>query len=250
MNIVLDVGNTLIKVAVFEGDRMGKVHKFEHNNYADLMQFIANVGTNCDKNSSHKALISSTVGEIEGLSAVLERFFDVVTFDNKIKLPIINSYSTKTTLGYDRVASVIGGQSLFVGCSVLTINLGTCIIYDFINSDKEYIGGGISLGLSQRLRSLTHFTAKLPLIDLDTSFSDIELIGKTTKDSILSGVVYGVKFEIEGFVNKYKSKYKDLKVIISGGDLRYMKGVIDCEYEYIDNLIIIGLHEVLKYNRK
>lgn len=247
MDIVLDIGNTLVKIAIFEEDRMIDIRKFEHDDYSDLLAFVSEIGINNKCGIIGKVLISSTVGEIKAVSDVLKQHFKVIVVDKSIALPIVNLYVTKETLGYDRVASVIGGRFLFPASNVMTINIGTCLICDFINSDGEYLGGSISCGLKQRFKSLNSFTAKLPLIDIDRREREIELIGRNTRDSILSGVINGMKFEIERFIAEYRNKYKDLKIIISGGDMRYFEGKLGDDIFYVDDLIIIGLHQIMKY---
>lgn len=247
MDIVLDIGNTLVKVAIFEGDSMLDIRKFEHGDLSSLIVFLSEIGINNKCGIVGKVLISSTVGEIKAVSDVLKEHFKVIVVDKSIALPIVNLYDTKETLGYDRVASVVGGRFLFPASNLMTINIGTCLICDFINSDGEYLGGSISCGLKQRFKALNAFTAKLPLVDIDGGEKEIELIGGSTRDSILSGVINGMKFEIEGIIAEYRNKYKDLKIIISGGDMRYFEEKLGDDMLYVDNLIIIGLHQIMKY---
>lgn len=161
-------------------------------------------------------------------------------------LPIQNKYSTPSTLGTDRLASVVGAYFHDSNklCPALCIDCGTAITYDFITADGQYLGGNISPGVSMRLRSLHEFTSRLPLVDKD---GEIPPIGNSTETAIRSGVITGVRHEIIGYIDTYKVKYPDLNVFFTGGDaINFVYPSKKCTF-VDDFLVLKGLHIILEH---
>jgi len=188
MNLVIDVGNTDIKFAVFKNHNMvkrrtGKFETFEKDISILLKEF----------ESLNKAIVSS-VGRFnkKDINFVLKHL-DVFILDKNTKIPFKNSYKTPETLGVDRIALVAASVKNYNHKNVLIIDAGTCITYDFITKENLYIGGAISPGIRIRYQSLNNLTTNLPLLEKNTP---INLIGNSTKESIHSGVINGVLFEM------------------------------------------------------
>lgn len=239
MDLVIDVGNTLQKIAIF-GNNDTIVDFFVQNN-PDINCFEKLFS----KYTIKRAIISS-VGKLD--SSVIEwirQHTQTLIFSSKCQLPITLNYSTPQTLGTDRIAAAVGAYSLFPENDVLSIMAGTCLVTDFINSNGEYLGGSISPGLEMRLKSLNTFTAKLPLVEL----TKIDFTtGNSTENSILSGVINGIVFEIDGFIAKYSELYPDLKVILSGGNSELLQNYLKKSIFAAQNPVLIGLHKILKLN--
>jgi len=192
-------------------------------------------------------IISSTSIIPDWIKSELElcNINNIYTFDSSTPIPITNSYKTPLTLGTDRLASVIGGY-FEAGRShpVLCIDFGTAITYDFISSDGNYIGGNISPGLSMRFKSLHLYTKKLPLVDKE---GDCPIIGYSTDTAIRSGVINGIKQEINGYIEMYQQKYSNIYIFFTGGnylDFDYpSKKRIFAE----QNLVLKGLNITLNH---
>jgi len=114
--------------------------------------------------------------------------------------------------------------------------------------DKAYLGGAISPGLTMRLQSLHTFTDQLPLIKPNREKKEFFLMGKTTEESIESGVFNGTFAEIEGIIARYKEIYKDLTVILTGGDQKIFDKNLKSDIFAISNLQAVGLNRILNYN--
>ena len=141
--------------------------------------------------------------------------FDIMFFESgKTPVPVVSSYKTPLTLGADRLAAVVGANWLQPDADVLVIDIGTCITFDFINAAGVYEGGNISLGPTMRLRALHEFTARLPLVERK---GETTLLGQTTETSIRNGVVFGIKYEIEGYIKQMLEKHPRLFVYLTGG---------------------------------
>ena len=238
MNLIVDIGNTCLKIALFEKNNL--IEKF----YL-LDNYLDNIKNILSKNPVENSIVSN-VGEInDELISVLNDNTDLVLFKNILKLPFKNTYSSKETLGQDRIALVSSASYQFPDENVLIIDTGTCITYDFKNHNNEYIGGGISPGIKMRFKSLNLFTSKLPLIDV---FDDFELIGNNTKESLISGVVNGTIMEINGIIQQYCDKFKNIRIILTGGDSKFLLKRIKNTIFADQNFLTKGLNYLLEAN--
>ncbi len=239
MDLVLDFGNTNKKLAVFKNNRLLALAQYPGINLTIVRDFAARHPgiKNC--------ILSSVILHPESVSRYLRKHFNVLEFTENTPLPLKNRYRSISTLGKDRLAAGVGGALKFPGEHVLVINAGTCITYDFVNSDREYLGGAISPGITMRLQALHTFTEKLPLIPFRAATI---LTGRDTEESILSGVLTGTIAEIEGVISRYIGKYPGVKIILSGGDQKYFDKRLNISIFAVPNIVILGLHQILDFN--
>tara|TARA_B100000683_G_scaffold166048_1_gene159896 strand:- start:13863 stop:14570 length:708 start_codon:yes stop_codon:yes gene_type:complete len=230
LKLVIDQGNTQTKLALFQQKKMLK--KILFNNDSQLREL----------ENQADAVILSSVGDASDLIQVLKD--EPVLLNTKTSLPIANLYESPETLGNDRIAVVVGAAKQIPKSNVLVIDAGTCITLDLLTTEG-YHGGSITPGIQMRLQALNQQTEKLPLVELDV---EVDLIGKNTKQCIQSGVINGVLLEIDGMINRYKSQFSDLKVILTGGDFQlFDKGLKNSIFADPD-LVLKGLNEILDYN--
>ena len=214
MLLTIDVGNSRIKVAVFEHNKQLDFFIFETKEALKIFENIFKKYSNIEK------ITLSSVGKLEeNVLNYIKNSFPTEIISHKTTFPFTNLYSTPETLGVDRMVLAAGATLMYPNQNRLIIDAGTCITYDFVNSKNEYLGGAISPGIKIRYKSLNDYTSKLPLLELtENEF----LIGDSTKNSIHSGVVNGVIFEIEGFISQYSLKNQDLTIILTGGDAIFL----------------------------
>ena len=163
MNLVLDVGNSLLKIALFEKSELIQKFKFSENYKRNIEDIISKYKV------THS--IISNVGRIDDSTInILKESTNLLLVSNQLKIPFKNLYKSKNTLGQDRLALVSAAAFNFPKENVLIIDVGSCITYDFKNNNNEYLGGGISPGISMRFKSLNIFTSNLPLIDFDSIY--------------------------------------------------------------------------------
>jgi type III pantothenate kinase len=194
------------------------------------------------------ACIIGSVRELpEDISKIFPSEVKLLILGPLTRLPISHNYKTFDTLGVDRIAGVVAVHSLYPGKNVLLIETGTCITYDFIDSRGVYHGGGISPGLHMRFSALHTFTDKLPLIE---PVSDPALLGDSTETSILSGVINGLKAEVEGIISRYENNYENLTIILSGGNLDYFDKNLKNNIFAVPNIVLTGLNLILEFNDK
>lgn len=235
--LVLDVGNSSVKIGAFENSILEDKWTVED---------IAASKPILDKFRSRKIAICSVVQSPKELIHQLDGR-EALVLDKNTPTPIHNNYNTKETLGVDRIAAVVGAESLSYKSDVLVIDIGTCLTYDLLDKNNNYQGGSISPGIELRFKAMHDYTSKLPLIE---HISDVDLIGKSTADAIMSGVLHGIRTEIDGIILQYRSKFPDLKVIVCGGGLNSFESKIKASIFAAPDLVLTGLNRILEYNDK
>lgn len=240
MNLVLDLGNTRAKAALFAGKNLVEAFNFDKNPLPQLKRLL-------NENPQIRfSIVSSVINHPKDIINLLHNKTNCVEFNHTTSLPLIIRYAAPETLGKDRLAAAMGGYALYPGKNLLVIDTGTCIKYNFITAIGEFLGGAISPGLNIRFKSLNAFTDRLPLLVPD--FEKHEIIGNSSTGSIYSGVQNGALFEILGFINWYKSQYPELSIILTGGAMQHFAGELKSDIFAVQNLTLIGLNEILLFN--
>ncbi|MEQ8924420.1 MAG: type III pantothenate kinase [Fulvivirga sp.] len=233
MNLVIDFGNTT-----------GKVGLFTNN---DLAKIIRPVVLDDIDGIFNEQEIENTIISSSSISTSIIRqkvYGNCLELSHNTPLPFTLKYKTPETLGLDRIAGVAGAYFQFPDENCLVVDIGTCITYDVL-VDGQYLGGAISPGLAMRFKALNTFTANLPLIENEDSK---ELVGDSTKNSILSGVVNGMTAEMDGLIAKYNHKFGTLKVLICGGDYIFFENKLKASIFAAPELVLKGLNGILQYN--
>ncbi len=236
MNFAVDLGNTSAKCGIFMEDKL--VNQHEGLQFTEVIELI-------NRKVPKNLIISSVNQDVAKVSQHIDKKVNCLIMTSSTKTPVTNQYDTKETLGLDRLAGVVGGNQLFPNCNVLAIDAGTCITYDVVNKKNEYQGGAISPGIDMKLKALNNYTARLPLVPFN---KEAELIGKSTKSSILSGVINGTLAEIKEMIRMYSSEFVDLQIVICGGNSRFLKNKLGNLVTFEPHLVLIGLNRILSYN--
>ena len=238
MNLILDFGNTRIKVALFKTNEIQS--QFVFNSELDLLNASTlfsqvNYCFICSVTQAHVSFINKFNSQ-----------FPIQLFESSTPLPIKNLYQSALTLGSDRIAASVGSHCDFSNQNVLTIDAGTCIKYNFVNTHNEYLGGAISPGIAMRLKAMNYFTAALPLLETDKNYE--KLIGQTSAESLLSGAMIGAVCEVDEMINRYHKIYDNLQVVITGGDADYLCKQLKNRFFTNQNSVLQGLNAILNYN--
>ena len=241
-NLVIDIGNTFTKIAVFDADELLYTEHYKIVN-TDILNDLLNTYP------VKKAIISSVKKDKEEWQSVLNEKTPLTYFNAGMTTGIHNKYLTPQTLGLDRLAAVTGANYLYPGKNSLVIDGGTSITYDYVDKDGNYFGGSISPGLTMRYNALNYYTSGLPVVKADETFN--ESYGNDTQTAIRSGVQNGVKYELEGFIKNYKKDEQQLNIILTGGDSiffdRLLKNSIFAPYIKIEpHLVLKGLNAAIQ----
>ncbi|MBC8755428.1 type III pantothenate kinase [Kordia sp. YSTF-M3] len=242
MNLIVDAGNTYVKVAVFQGDKMLSHESFEKKLFQKKIEKLLKTHAEIDQmiTSSVTTFSDDTKQFIANLDLKVHKL------THKTKVPFQNNYATPETLGVDRIALVVAAVAQYPKTNVLVIDAGTCITYDFKTSDEIYLGGGISPGIQLRYKTLNLLTANLPLLEPKVPEN---YIGNTTESAIHSGVTIGVITEIDGIIERYKGQFEHLTVILTGGDTNFLAKRLKNTIFANSKFLLQGLNTILEYNR-
>ncbi len=241
MNLVIDIGNTLVKMAVFQDDVLVKKKIALKQNFFKILEELEQSFPNIKD-----VLVSSVSKTPSKWLQKLQEDYNMVFLDQELPQVFLNSYATPRTLGNDRIALVSAASKLYPNQNVLVIDAGTCITFDIKNSENEYLGGAISPGLQMRYQAMNTFTENLPLLEPEEA---VDLIGNTTIKSIQSGVIFGITAEIDGVISMYNSQFKDLTIILTGGDSVFLCKRLKNSIFANSNFLLEGLNYILEFNK-
>mgnify|MGYP001262971590 FL=1 len=239
MYLAIDIGNTNTKFFLFSDEKLIEKGNFPNERKIKAIEEVC---------TSYKigAIIYSNVSNSQNddLKRVFRNYL-VYEVSNNLKLPFINEYKDVLNLGSDRIGLVCAAIKKYPNKDVLVIDLGTCITYDFISSTKIYQGGAITPGFMMRYKSLNLYTSKLPMLDFNIPKNHN---GNSTFESIHSGIYFGIIDEIKGRIDFYKKRFKNLKVILTGGDSNKLPNSLKSGIFADSNFIGEGLLYLLKFN--
>lgn len=241
MNLLVDIGNTRIKLALTERGRVADEWSSEALEGEALDGWLAG-------RRVEKAIVSCTrAGEWEAAAAALlrPRVGRLVVFTPSTPVPIGSDYLTPRTLGRDRLAAAVGAATLCPGRDVLVVDFGTAVTVDLVTADGTFRGGCISPGMRSRFRALHEHTESLPLCGASDAAA---LVGRTTREAIEAGVMNSLTFEIEGYIARMREKFGDLYVIFTGGDAKCFAKRIKNTIFANCNLVFCGLDRILEFN--
>lgn len=239
MHLVIDIGNTHVKTALFDKAGLSHVWTTKDLDIMLLQSFL--------DEGSIKAGIASCVREWpEETDQLAKAGFPFYQAGPDLPVPLTSTYKTPDTLGMDRLAAAVESAKRFPGQDVLCIMAGTCLTFDFVDNKGVYQGGSISPGLKMRLKAMHTFTGRLPFAEIPGSAP--ALIGTSTEASLQSGAINGMAAEIDGMINAYYNKSEKLAVILSGGDAFYFDKMLKNRIFAIENIVLHGLHTILDYN--
>lgn len=241
MNLIIDIGNTSVKIAVFKNDQIIFNNRIESLTVDILHNLLI-------KYNEINAAIVSCVGicSDSAITYLKEKFkINFILFNNKTKIKIYNDYSTPTTLGVDRLAAAQGACSLLgYDKNIVIFDFGSAITIDFISKGR-FKGGNISLGIALRFKALNDYTAKLPLGNL---IENPSLIGNSTISAIENGVINSIIFEIKGYIELFHHEFEKINIIFTGGDAKYFANKLKNTIFAYSDLVLIGLNDILNNN--
>lgn len=242
MNLIIDAGNTSIKMAVFKRSQLLTVKQLALDAFCQAVKLIFE-----EYPGIRKAIVSSVSNlDKRGLD-ILHIFCPVHVLSHSSRLPFKNSYATPNTLGVDRMALATAAFYYNPHANTLVVDAGSCITYDIVNDYGEYLGGAISPGLRMRYKAMHEQTSRLPLLEPTDEFLDY--IGNSTHSSMHSGVINGICLEIDGMVQQYGSRFSHLTVILTGGDGLFLSKRLKSTIFANSNFLLEGLNYLLEYNQ-
>ncbi|MCA6467558.1 MAG: type III pantothenate kinase [Chitinophagaceae bacterium] len=236
--ICFDFGNTRLKAGIFSGKLFLEEVVLPGSGAEDLRPLM-------EKVRPEKTILSSVINHPAETNELLAQFGRFHLLNHASQLPITTPVGKPETIGADRLAICSAAVDLFPRRHCLVIGLGTCITYNFINAEHEFLGGSISPGMNMRFRAMHEQTALLPMAKPTKRFP---LVGYDTMTNLQSGVIQGMAAEIDGIIHAYRSKYNELQVLITGGDLFFFDSLLLHPMHRDPYLLFRGLHAICQAN--
>ena len=233
-----DFGNTRLKCALFQDRELLEMVVLDNGEPATVKRLL-------DDFKPTKSILASVINhnpEVETLLASCTKFHKL---SHVSKIPFSTPVGKPETIGADRLAAVAAAVDLFPHKHNLIISLGTCITYNYVNEQHEFLGGSISPGMQMRFRSMHEYTALLPLIEAQNQFP---LIGYDTKTNLLSGVILGMAKEIDGIIEAYSLKFNNFNELLTGGDMAIFVPHLKNKIFADPYLIYKGLYAISEFN--
>ena len=240
MLLAIDIGNTTTGLAVI--DKSGRIVSVAViDTDAKVNKIKAVVAKILRAQAISRAIICSVVPKASKiLEDLLKKTLPVELIGRDIQVPIKNRYKNPKQVGQDRLVGAYGAMRIY-GCPLIVVDLGTAITFDVISAKREYLGGAIVPGIRLSAESLFLKTALLPHIEIKAPRN---IIGKTTQESILSGLFYGYGSLCRGFIDLISQQIKSApKVVMTGGHTHLMKKFVSPKIRIIDeDLVFKGIY--------
>ncbi len=236
--LCFDFGNTRRKCAVFKNAGIEKVIVLKDDSNETIKSLINDY-------KPQRSILSSVIEHNPAMEELLAAHTRFHKLNHLTKLAFTSPVGKPETIGADRLALAAAAVHFYPRMNNLVIGLGTCITYNFINKFHEFLGGAISPGMEMRLKAMSHFTAKLPLVEAD---ANVPLIGYDTKTNLQTGAVLGMVYEIDGFIEEYASKFSNFNVLLTGGDIVHLGSHLKNKIFADPDLIFKGLYAISEHN--
>lgn len=239
INLTIDRGNTLTKLAVWRGDELLTAEAFESTDVDAMASFAADYEVD-------NALMCSVAGSLPRLAALLaEKGVELKELSAETSLPITIDYETPSTLGTDRIAAVVGAWAMMPGRDVLVVDAGTAVTYEHLTASGCFAGGNIAPGVDMRLRALHAFTKRLP--EVAASEAAPTDWGLNTRQAMVNGAVNGILAE----TLYYRSLLPPASaIVITGGDGESLASRFEFRVFYEPHLVTLGLNAIINFNNQ
>jgi type III pantothenate kinase len=227
-NLIIDIGNTAVKASWSDMMTLGKTFRYQGEK---IQEFILSL---IKKDKPDVMVVCSVYKISESDKEMFEKECGHLILLDSAHTDILKEKGLPEYLSYDRAASILAARYLFKGRGCTIVDFGTTLSIDFVSPDGTYAGGNISLGFRTRFKALQRYSRALPLVDIP---QNPDTIGQSEVSSIESGVVSGIVFEIEGYLNLYPENI----VVFTGGDANYFAKRMKSSIFAICNLVLMGL---------
>lgn len=241
MNLIVDIGNSLLKIAIVEHDEV-----IEQRTCGQLSDDTVRDILSRYPSLQQSIVASTSVATSQVADLLRECGLQVLEMTSSVPVPIGNDYLSPETLGVDRLAAAVGAVEVMGYRDCLIVDFGTAITIDLVENGV-FRGGNISPGARSRFRALHDYTSRLPMCDVT---DEILQLGRTTQQAIEQGVMEGITHEIEGYIRAFSLHNDKLTLIFTGGDANFfVKRIKNAIFAKCD-LVLCGLNRILEYNAR
>lgn len=257
MIIAIDIGNTNMKIGLFEGDKLKYSWRIstdvsrtgdEHGSIIKQLMFTEHI----DLSQLEGGIISSVIPQLNyTVTHMLEYYFNVnpLVVGTGIKTGLNIKYENPKELGSDRIINCVAASKKYKPPYIL-IDFGTATTFNVVNDKNEFLGGCITIGIRTGIKSLASSAARLPEVELSRP---AVVLANSTSKAIQSGVIYGMEGQVEYLVKKLREEANlpDCKVIATGGLSQLLSFDNPKFFDVVDRgLSLEGLNIIYNLNRQ
>lgn len=236
--LCFDFGNTRLKFAVFYDDVFTEEITLPNEELFTIERVLY-------VHQPQRTILSSVINHNPAIETLLAAQTKFHKLSHLTKANFTASVGKPETIGADRLALSAAAVHFYPGKNNLVIGLGSCITYNFINQYHQFMGGSISPGMEMRFKAMQVFTDKLPAVQPEWNFP---IIGYDTKTNMQSGVIAGIAYEMDGFIDAYAAKYGNFNVVLTGGDSAYFARRLKNRIFADSNFLFKGLYALSETN--
>ncbi len=255
MIATFDIGNSNIKIGVFDDDKLIQYARFATDTRKTSDEYglqLINVFSysDIDKTKITGAIMSSVVPSINfTIEHMLRTFLDVKTVivGPGIKTGMNIFYENTWQLGADRIVTSVAAKELY-SCPVIVVYFGTATTFNAVNKDGDFIGGAIMPGIKPSTDALVQKAARLPKIEfIDPGVA----IGKSTVENMQTGVLNGFAGAVDNIVTNMKKEIEGNVTVIATGGMSTLIGPVSKTIDAVDSrLALEGLKLLYNKNTK
>lgn len=235
---ILDLGNTRLKVALWQNKNLSEYKFFLRTNGGALLSWLS-------ESNVKRCVILSTGSTSDSWYQQIVRDYIVWIPSGDSHVPFQVEYETINTLGVDRLVAVVAANALFPNKNVLVVDAGTCLTYEYLDAKRGYLGGNISPGMQMRLKAMHTFTARLPLVESKLPQKEI---GTSTETALQLGGIYGIIQEIKQYIAEFENNTDQNVVVLTGGDSSFLQDYLPSTVLIKPKLVLEGLAHLYDYN--
>ena len=250
MLLTADIGNTSITLGLFDDDALIEEYRLAADKDLSLEEYEVLLKSLFRNYNVDGCIISSVVEELtKKFKTSVDNVFkiDSMILSTDINTGIKIALDNPKEAGADRIANAVGAYVLYKH-PVIVVDLGTATTFDVVDSNGDFIGGIITLGVTSQLKALNKFTSKLPRIEVSLSNN---AIGHNTNDAILSGVLRGTASMIDGLIEQCKKELGSKVIVVAtGGYSGLISNYLKRPFDFINpTLTLEGLRYLYQINK-
>ena len=250
MLLTADIGNTSITLGLFDDDALIEEYRLAADKDLSLEEYEVLLKSLFRNYNVDGCIISSVVEELtKKFKTSVDNVFkiDSMILSTDINTGIKIALDNPKQAGADRIANAVGAYVLYKH-PVIVVDLGTATTFDVVDSNGDFIGGIITLGVTSQLKALNKFTSKLPRIEVSLSNN---AIGHNTNDAILSGVLRGTASMIDGLIEQCEKELGSKVIVVAtGGYSGLISNYLKRPFDFINpTLTLEGLRYLYQINK-
>jgi type III pantothenate kinase len=251
--LVVDIGNTTVKMGVFDGEELVREWSLTSGAARTADEAAMVLSGLCSASglaldAGTRSVVASVVPSLTGVFVEMAgKLFgrEALVLTSGTKTDIEICYRDPASVGADRIANAVAASRLH-SLPAIVVDLGTATTFDVVTADRKYLGGVIAPGLVTSAEHLFVKGAKLAPVEFRTPTA---VIGRSTEESLLSGIMYGTAGQVDEIVRRIESELGGPACVIGTGGFVDVLAPLSQTIKVVDpSLTLHGLRLIAEMN--